>query len=106
MPTRGNTGFAVTVADGRPNSACVLLLSAATTNISLGSGCFLYVVPPTIDLFTGTDALGNASVGISVPANPSLLGGELWWQWAIVDPAGAFRNLLSISDGLHTVIAN
>lgn len=106
LPTLGNAGFAVTVAQGLPNSTAALLFSPAAINVGLGNGCFLYTAPPPVSVFSPTDVLGSAAIHVPIPATPYILGLELWWQWAVADPNGAYLNLVSISDGLHTVLGN
>lgn len=78
----------------------------STFNVSLGNGCFLYTAPPPLNFFAGTSPIGTASIPVPVPAVPQLVGAELWWQWAVVDPNGAYVNLASLSDGLYTVIGS
>src|SRR5690606_26438617 len=48
-PILGNRDFGLTLANGRPNAAAAVGVSAASANIPLGT-CMLLVQPPSIDL--------------------------------------------------------
>jgi len=39
-----------------------------------------------------------------VPAVPAFLGVELWFQYFMVDPAGSFLGVGTLTEGLHIVI--
>ncbi|HLU38495.1 MAG TPA: choice-of-anchor B family protein [Planctomycetota bacterium] len=101
----GNTRFQVQCADALPLSPGVLALGATRSNLNV-AGLHLHV-----DLSAGavtvplaTDAAGEASVPLPVPAVPQLAGRQLYAQGFVLDPGGPFN--LSATRGLEiTVIA-
>ena len=103
-PTLGNSGFACRMSGARPNAACVLEVSAARSPVAIGGGCTLYVALPTIGVSGITDAAGVQVEALPIPNTTSLLGGSLWLQTAILDPAGAWFGIASFSDALWVLI--
>jgi hypothetical protein len=107
LPMLGNAGFGARVTSARANSPAVMLLGAKRGSVALGGGCFLWLsLPIPLALSTLTDAGGSASIGLPIPNGIELLGAELFLQWAVADPSGAFAGVASLSDGLHVVIGN
>jgi ELWxxDGT repeat protein len=107
VPVLGNQAFAAQVSSARPSSPAVMLLGANRSELALGGGCFLWVgLPVPLALSTITSAAGVGSIGLPIPAGSELVGAELFVQWAVADPNGAFAGAASISDGLRVVIGN
>ena len=52
------------------------------------------------------DGVGNATVPMPIPNNPSLIGLELFAQWAVLDPGGCYLNTIATSGGLHLMLNN
>ena len=82
-------------------SAAVLAAADTRTDLLLPGGCTVYPTLPAITLAAPTSPSGGASMPVPVPPNPALVGTNLVFQWAALDPNGAFANLLSFSDGLR-----
>ncbi len=81
--------------DAPPEAAAVFLLGLSETAIDLGSlglpGCSLLASSELLLLVTLTDAAGRAEFGLTLPANPNLVGLRLHSQWLVVggdNPAG------------------
>ena len=103
MPTIGNAGFGLQLASARPNAIAWFSFGLAH-RVALGA-CTLGTVE-VLGLALGTDASGAASLPVPVPNDPALFGGELVVQTLVVDPQGAFQNLLAFSNDLFLVVAN
>ena len=104
LPALGNGNFAATVGNGAPVSQALLNVGIAPTQIAIG-GCRVLVAPPQIDAGIALlDANGQGSAGLPVPANPALLGAQLFAQWIVLDPNGQLLGIASLSDGLRIQI--
>ncbi|MFO1077018.1 MAG: hypothetical protein U1E73_04745 [Planctomycetota bacterium] len=103
------SAMAVTLADGLGSALDVLAFSfPPSTNPSflgtpLGtSGCSLIPPDPIITTIRVTTPTGTDSFPVVFPA--TLPGGiPVMFQWAVLDPNGAFANLASMSNGLLIV---
>ena len=51
------------------------------------------------------DGAGAGSAPLPIPAVPTLVGSNLFFQWAVLDPAGPFLGL-ALSGGLQIQIGN
>lgn len=103
VPEIGNT-FRVTLTNAPPLTWCPMFMNGARADLSLGSGCTVYPLQPAFDFWRQTGVSGAASVVVSVPVNPVLVGLELWNQWATFDTGGAYFSTLAFTAGLHVVI--
>ena len=57
-------------------------------------------------LFLAVIVTATSASAAPTQSNPAFLGIELWFQYAIADPQGAYLGIVSISDGLHVLIGN
>ena len=69
----------------------VLYLNLSQGNLPLGSfgmaGCVLNLNPfGLISIPAATSSSGRASFRTSLPTNPTLVCGDLFWQWAYISP--------------------
>lgn len=64
------------------------------------AGCEM-LVPPKRVFAAAVDAAGIASISISVPDNPSVIGLEIYAQWALLDPAANPLGVV-VSNGIKT----
>jgi ELWxxDGT repeat protein len=104
LPELGNAAFAITVAGAQPASLAFLEASFASSRISIG-GCRLLLALPLIHVATPvTDALGAAIAPMPLPAEPTLGGLNLFFQWGVADPAGGIFGAFAASNGLHVQI--
>ena len=101
VPSIGNVGFAVSVSDGRASSAAALWLGLPA-RIEFGA-CTLGTTP-LVSVNFPLDPLGAATLGLPIPAVPSLSGVELVAQAVVVDPLGSFQGLLAFTNDLLLVI--
>jgi hypothetical protein len=53
-----------------------------------------------------TDALGEATTALPIPNDPQLVSGEVFAQYAVLDPGGALFGLGAVSDGLRIVLGD
>ena len=106
QPVLGNASWTIDVTQARASTACVFGIAGGFGTIPIGGGCNLHLLPPMVTLNASTDAAGRAVTPVSVPNDSALLGAQVWSQYFIVDPNGAYLNQLSFSDALHCVIGN
>jgi len=104
LPTLGNAAYGATLSDARPSTAATIFLGFAPTSLPIGGGCTLWVAGPPIALNTATTPAGTATMPLSVPNNPRLIGLMLFGQWAILDPNGAWLGIVSLSGALRYVV--
>jgi len=99
----GNLDFTHRLRAAAPATPALLLLG--TTRLDLACGPCTVVPLPLVALDAGaTDAVGNASLRMPLPANPSLVGALLYEQW-LVASAGACPLLQSsLSNALSVQI--
>ncbi|MCC6673445.1 MAG: hypothetical protein IT458_20475 [Planctomycetes bacterium] len=106
LPVLGNAGFTVGVTNANVSAPCTMFVSAAINPTPVGGGCVFYTVPALISLNTSTNAAGNASIPVAIPNVPAYAGVELAFQYVVLDPNGAYFNLVSLSDALRILIGN
>lgn len=107
LPTFGNPSFAVTLSNGRPNAAAFLAIAPALSPVPLGFGCTLYLGPLLPLLPTSTSASGAASVGFAIPMDvPPFAGLDLFFQYAVLDPFGAYFGTYALSNALRIQIGS
>jgi len=93
-----NLSFGVQVTNARPLSVGVLVASGAPAAVL--SPCSFLLASADVVWVAFTNAGGAANVAIPLPAAPSLAGAIVYFQWAIIDPAGQFVGTFSLSEGL------
>jgi ELWxxDGT repeat protein len=104
VPTLGNAAFGIGLTQALGNSVGILMLDGPGTPLALPGGCTLYTRRLLLLFAAGISGTGSGSVTVGIPNDLSLVGGQLFSQWTILDPAGAFMNQLSFSDALQVVI--
>ncbi len=112
LPQLGMT-YQPTVDDALP-ATFALLLSGLSDQLHLGlplplplpgaPGCDLLVAASVTELAT-TDASGNASLPVAVPAAANLVGLDVFHQWAIWDPTVNSLKLV-VSNGGKATLGN
>jgi ELWxxDGT repeat protein len=106
LPQLGNTGFAVTVANGPPLSVAVLVAGTAPTGIPLGS-CQVLVAPPWVLLPTVfLDGFGAGATPLPIPSTTSLAGALLYGQYLVITGGGPFLGFASLSGGLSMLVGS
>ena len=107
LPTFGNPSFAVTLSNGRPTAAAFLAIAPALSPVPLGFGCTLYLGPLLPLLPTSTNGSGAASVAFAIPADvPPFAGLDLFFQYAVLDPFGAYFGTYALSNALRIQIGS
>ncbi|MBI5851489.1 MAG: DUF1565 domain-containing protein [Planctomycetes bacterium] len=101
VPELGALSFGVGAERCAASSVAVLLITVLPASIPIDGGCSLLVWPAPYAMPVATDALGDAALTLGVPLDRTLLRGELFTQWWILDPGGAAYATLSASDGLR-----
>jgi hypothetical protein len=105
VPVLGNAAFAVRVTQGLPLTACAMFGDVQPGATPLGGGCTWWLgLPAPLSIFAGTDGIGTASVNVPVPGAAALVGLQAFFQWALIDPNGAFAGAASFSDGLFVQV--
>ena len=106
LPTLGNQGFGLTVANAPQQSPALLLLAAGqlATPIPLHGTCLLYVDPLKLALVlpSQVSTTGSASWPLPIPTTTSLLGVAFHTQALAVTPALKFL----ASNALESKIGN
>ncbi|MEM7307617.1 MAG: hypothetical protein AAF682_13145 [Planctomycetota bacterium] len=90
-PALGDPSFSVDLADALPGATALLAVSfdeVETDACGIGVS-FAPSSAPSLNVLQ-VGANGGATQGIPLPADPALLGVDVYAQWAVVDPAGAF----------------
>ena len=106
-PVVGGALFAINLLDARPTTPAVLLLNFARADLALGNGCTLYPAAPSIGIQALTNFGGQAFFGLALPADPALVGAEMFGQWAVADLGGAAGpGLASLTQGLRHVFGD
>ena len=107
LPTIDNAAFEVAVSNALPLSLAVPAGAVGPNNINLGGGCRLWLDFPYVLLPAAfVDATGNAVSPLPIPNNPNLVGYNLFFQWAVLDPAGPFLGDFALSGGLQVQLGN
>ena len=98
-PALGNACFGLDLVSLPPGARVAALLSLNRASLSLGA-CTLLVDPAGAVVLPGTaNSSGFASIGVSVPRIPALVGSSIHTQGVVFDPAGAFLSL-AFTNGL------
>ncbi|MBK9385663.1 MAG: FG-GAP repeat protein [Planctomycetes bacterium] len=105
-PLSGSTSFALELEQARSFAPMLLLYSFGLADLALGGGCELYLELPAGSLLLFADGGGSATLGLSVPPDPLLLGGDAYFQAAVFDPAGAFAATLAFSNGVRLQVGS
>lgn len=102
LPTIGNATFAVTLDQALPNSFAWSGVSYAAGGLAIGGGCFQLLADPLFPLaLLPVDVTGRSALPLAIPNTPSLAGADLFFQWAVQDPLGAFLDGYSVSNALQ-----
>jgi ELWxxDGT repeat protein len=106
-PQFGNQSFAAAITDARPATAGALLLAASPFSLPLGGGCTLLadVLGAYVSLPFATNARGDGSVRLPIPALVGLVGSSLHAQAVLADAGGAFAGIAALTGGLQMLIA-
>jgi probable HAF family extracellular repeat protein len=98
LPQAGQR-ISILLAEGKPGSIGLLLMSSAAAAVPLGSGCVAYLAAPAIGSATLTlDQVGQARLVLDLPAG--LAPGSLYLQYASIDLA-APSGLFAASNGVE-----
>ncbi|MBL8897967.1 MAG: VCBS repeat-containing protein [Planctomycetes bacterium] len=105
LPTLGNAAFGLHLSQARAVAPFLVLLSATTSEIAVGS-CTLYLGAPLISILRFTNGSGENDYVFGVPNDPLLLGATVFFQDAVFDPAGAYASTLALSNALRVRVGN
>jgi ELWxxDGT repeat protein len=72
----------------------------------VGAGCTLYLAGSQFLGSAQTDATGNASLSLQLPANPALVGLDFYLQWLSLTPGGPILGAAELSSALAVLVAN
>lgn len=90
LPIVGNAGFRIGLENALPGTLAMLLFSTAPAAVPLAGPCVLHLDP--LQGLPGSWGLvqtnGSRAVPLPVPADPGLVGLQLFLQWGVLDPAG------------------
>jgi ELWxxDGT repeat protein len=106
LPVIGNGSFGVRVSQALPFAPVALIIDAAQGQFPLGGGCTFYLGQPLVIVPFGTDGTGQATLPAGIPNIAALVGGNIFCQWVVLDPAGAYQGLASFTGGLRIVIGD
>jgi ELWxxDGT repeat protein len=105
LPSVGNAGFALTVADTAPGSLVLLAASTERGDLPLG-GCVVYPELPVVLSDTVANGAGAAAIALPVPNTPSLVGATVFGQWFVLVPAGPVLGSFDASRGLYVIVGS
>jgi hypothetical protein len=84
-----------------PNATALFALGLTPSGLP---GDCVPLIDPAATLLAPVDTTGVASMNLRVPNVVALVGLELFGQGAVLDPAGGFFGLASLSQGLRLVV--
>jgi hypothetical protein len=100
----GSTTFAVTLGQGAASSLALLFGGLSRTQsgpvslpFALGGGCAVLASPDAVRT-AFTDPAGATSAGLGIPNRASLVGTNVYFQWAVVDPAAPSTYGVTVSN--------
>lgn len=99
-----NLTFGVQVTNARPLSVGVLVASGAPAGVLVP--CSFLLASADVVWVAFTNGFGYANVAIPIAAAPPLSGVTVYFQWAILDPAGQFVATFALSEGLKIRVGN
>jgi alpha-tubulin suppressor-like RCC1 family protein len=105
LPISGSTTFRLTVSQARATSIALLFGAFDQAALPLlPSSCTLLLDDPISLGFAMTSSGGSGSLPMPLPFG---FGGvSLYFQWAVIDPTGAYGNFAAFSNGLRTQLGN
>jgi hypothetical protein len=90
----GNPSFELNLWDARATTPAFLVLSAGRSDLTCGACTIVPDLGLGVVLGAGnTDALGNASLGLALPGDPTLIGAVLYEQWLLLSGSGCLGAL-------------
>ncbi|MGB3967875.1 MAG: hypothetical protein WBO45_14170 [Planctomycetota bacterium] len=104
-----NATFALRSSGNPAGAACGFVASTVPGSTVLGGGCTAFtgdVLTLVGPIAVVADGSGAATLGLAVPANPSLEGLALDLQAMNLAPGGAFLGAVNLSNGLRVRIGN
>lgn len=112
LPALGRT-FRVELDQALPSTAVTLNLGGSDTIwgtvplpwdwTGLGApGCTAFA-SGEVGLTVGTDSMGRASIDVPVPTTPSLVGGNIFFQWMVLDPTANALGVVLSDAGKATI---
>lgn len=110
-PSIGNSKFRIALSGLVPSGAGLVVVGAKlATPLDLSvlgaqTGSFLYVMP-VFTLGYAADSNGEASRGVPIPCDPSLIGAAVYWQAIDFDPALTVSFKIGNSAGLETKVGS
>lgn len=109
LPIIGNANFAIGTDHAHPSALAALMFGLAPADVPFAGPCHLQVAPPSAvaTMFLMTSPNGTRVFPLPIPADPNLIGLELFAQWAINDPQGqpvpALQGL-ALSQGARIIV--
>ncbi len=105
LPRLDEQDFAIRLASARASSAAALVLSFSPAPAN-PLPCTILFDPATAAVMPpwSTDAAGQATLGLPVPASATLTRASFVAQAAVLDPAGGFLGTLTLSNGLEVTL--
>ncbi|HEX5053190.1 MAG TPA: hypothetical protein VFZ65_15555 [Planctomycetota bacterium] len=105
LPRLGNPTFGLVVSQALPSTIALPLGSLTQASVPIGGSCQALIAPPFLNFgLQLTDLAGTATLPLGLPISAQLLGAQFFFQWAVVDSAGAALGFLSLSDGMEIVL--
>jgi len=106
QPTQPSTTFGVQLSNARALSPALMLFALEPASSPFGA-CTLLVTLPASSSMRFTNGLGTDTYVFGVPASPVLVGFDLYFQYAVLDPLGAYGpGLAAFSNGLKVQVGS
>ena len=103
LPRLGEAGFAVSLQHARAQSPAAFALSEGRSDLAL-LACTFHLAAPVFSIAHLTDGTGLAQQPLPIPNQPVLLGLELFVQWGVKDPQGAYARSFAFSNALQLLV--
>ena len=92
LPIHGQTA-SVALANVPAGLPVIVGISPNLAISVIGGGCVTYVGPPVLTFNVMSSGTGDVLFPFDIPPAPMFTGAELFFQFAVMDPAGAFGTL-------------
>ena len=106
LPTSGNTAFGVQIANALGFAPWLIALASTSTTTALNASCTLYLQDPISHVLGFTNAAGQDTFNVPIPATPNFLGFELFFQAVVFDSNGSLPPGIALSNALSTRIGS
>ena len=106
LPTSGNSVFGTQISNTISFAPWLIGLAVANAETALNASCTLYLADPISFILQFTNATGQGTFNLPIPATPSFLGFEVFFQGAVFDPNGLYPPGIALSNAVRIRIGS